>query len=103
VRNSDGFKGTWTPALETDVNDYIAKLGSTKKFGPHLKRVWKSAGFDDNQIPMSKWSMRFCGIRFRGVLYAFRVGSYGYSNLPSLAQSLVIALGDRLRMCNHSG
>jgi hypothetical protein len=52
------------------------------------------ADFEDciNQVPMSKWSMRFCGIRFRGVLYAYRVGSYGYSNLPSLAQSLVIAL-----------
>ena len=34
VRNSDGFTGTWTPSVETDVNNYIAKLGSTKKFGP---------------------------------------------------------------------
>jgi hypothetical protein len=54
VRNSDGFKGTWTPSIETDVNNYIAKLGSTKKFGPHLKRVWKSAGFDDMPEPSAK-------------------------------------------------
>jgi hypothetical protein len=39
------------------------------------------ADFEDcfNQIPMSKWSMRFCGIRFPGVLYAYRVGSQCHS------------------------
>ena len=47
VRNHAGFSGTWHPSVETDVNNYIAKLGGTKKFGTHLKRVWKSAGFDD--------------------------------------------------------
>ena len=44
------------------------------------------------QVPMSLWSRRFCGIRFRGILYAFRRGSYGYSNLPSLAQTLVVSI-----------
>ena len=55
--------------------------------------MWR-ADFEDcfNQIPLSQWSMLFAGVRFRGVLYCFRRGSYGYSNFPSLAQTLVIAL-----------
>ena len=39
VWDSDGFSGTWSPSVETDVNDYIAKLGGSKKFGAHVKRI----------------------------------------------------------------
>ena len=52
--DSDGLSGTWTPSVETDVNNNIAKLGSTKKFGAHLKLDWTSAGFSDMPEPSAK-------------------------------------------------
>ena len=60
----------------------------------HPHGAYYRADFEDcfMQIPFSLWSRRFSGIRFRGVLYAFRRGSYGYRNLPSLAQTLVVSI-----------
>ena len=60
----------------------------------HKHGAFWRADFEDcfMQIPLSLWSYRFAGIRFRGVLYAYRRGSYGYRNLPSLAQTLLVSL-----------
>ena len=45
----------------------------------HKHGAFWLADFEDSsmQIPRSLWSYRFAGIRFRGVLYAYRCGSYG--------------------------
>ena len=54
---------------------------------------WR-ADFEDSfmQIPFSFWSRRHTGIRWRGKLYAWRRGSYGYSSLPHAQQWITIAL-----------
>jgi hypothetical protein len=54
---------------------------------------WR-ADFEDSfmQIPFSFWSRRHTGIRWRGKLYAWRRGSYGYSSLPHARHWITIAL-----------
>ena len=49
------------------------------------------------QTPCSAWSVRYLGIRWRGVLYAFRVMNFGLSSACSAQQSIAVALHRALR------
>lgn len=55
--------------------------------------AWR-ADFEDSfhQIPLSLWSRTLAGFRWRGRLYAFRRGAFGFRPLPWVQQSVTIAL-----------